>query len=428
MSFSRIHALFYVGYLLAVVAAVLFVPTASNFLARALRPLMKSLRPVEGTLAADSLIEAPRRTAGTITALMLSLALVISLAGASRSSYHAILSWLDVTLNPDLFIGPSESITSRSFTFPGELYDELKRVPGIGTIQRVRSIRLPIRGTQVLLIAADLESIHSRIHAAVVAGDDNTMWTEAAQGKGVVVSDNFALLRGYKLGDTIDLNTPVGVKPLKILGVITDYSDQQGSILMERSVFMRYWNDTTVNVFRIYFSPGAREADVRKGIMESVGHRTRLFVFTNQDLRKYILRLTDQWFGITYVQIFVAMLVAVLGIVNTLTVSISDRKRELGVLQAVGGLRNQIRGTIWMEAFVIGLIGLALGLVVGAVQLFFTIELTRTDLAGLRLNYEYPVSIALLLLPGILAVAWIAALGPAEAAVRGSLVEALEYE
>jgi putative ABC transport system permease protein len=218
------------------------------------------------------------------------------------------------------------------------------------------------------------------------------------------------------------------VKPLKILGVITDYSDQQGSILMERSVFMRYWNDTTVNVFRIYFSPGAREADVRKGIMESVGHRTRLFVFTNQDLRKYILRLTDQWFGITYVQIFVAMLVAVLGIVNTLTVSISDRKRELGVLQAVGGLRNQIRGTIWMEAFVIGLIGLALGLVVGAVQLFFTIELTRTDLAGLRLNYEYPVSIALLLLPGILAVAWIAALGPAEAAVRGSLVEALEYE
>ena len=57
--------------------------------------------------------------------------------------------------------------------------------------------------------------------------------------------------------------------------------------------------------------------------------------------RTVIMRLTDQWFGITYVQIAVAVLVAVLGIVNTLTVSITDRRRELGVLQAVGGLRSQ---------------------------------------------------------------------------------------
>jgi len=63
-------------------------------------------------------------------------------------------------------------------------------------------------------------------------------------------------------------------------------------------------------------------------------------VLTNRDVRQYIMRLTDQWFGITYVQIAVAVLVAVLGIINTLTVSITDRRRELGVLQAVGGLRE----------------------------------------------------------------------------------------
>ena len=72
----------------------------------------------------------------------------------------------------------------------------------------------------------------------------------------------------------------------------------------------------------------------------------------------------------TYVQIAVAVLVAVLGIVNTLTVSITDRRRELGVLQAVGGLRNQIRQTIWMEAVTIGAIGVILGLAFGALQLY----------------------------------------------------------
>ena len=389
---------------------------------------MKRLRPVEGTLAADSLIEAPRRTAGTITALMLSLGLVISLAGASRSSYDSIRDWMDTTLSPDLFLAPSETITARSFTFPGSLYDELKRVPGIDTLQRVRNFRLRVKGSPVLLIAGDLESIHSRVRSKVMAGNDGTMWHEAAEGKGIIVADNFALLHGFKLGDTVDLNSPDGTVPMKILGLTLDYSDQQGAILMDRAVYMKYWKDDTISVFRVYLAKGANEAEVRKNIVDSVGSRTRLFVYTNQELRQYIVRLTDQWFGITYVQIFVAMLVAVLGIVNTLTVSISDRKRELGVLQAVGGLRNQIRSTIWMEAFVIGLIGLVLGLVVGGVQLFFTIELTRTDLAGLRLEYEYPFRMALLLLPGILAVAWIAALGPAEAAVRGSLVEALEYE
>jgi putative ABC transport system permease protein len=93
-----------------------------------------------------------------------------------------------------------------------------------------------------------------------------------------------------------------------------------------------------VNIFRLYLTPGADEAAVRKTILEKYGSRQRLFVLTNKDLRDYILRLTDQWFGLTYVQIAVAVLVAVLGIVNALTVSITDRRRELGVLQAVGGL------------------------------------------------------------------------------------------
>jgi hypothetical protein len=62
------------------------------------------------------------------------------------------------------------------------------------------------------------------------------------------------------------------------------------------------------------------------------------------------------------------------------------------------------------------------------VQLYYTLEISRTDVAGLRLEYEYPLAIAAALLPVILGAAWISAIGPAEAAVRGSLVEALEYE
>ena len=71
---------------------------------------------------------------------------------------------------------------------------------------------------------------------------------------------------------------------------------------------------------------------------------------------------------------FIAVLVAILGIVNTLTVSIIDRRRELGVLRAVGGLRRQIRHTIWMEAVAIGVVGLVLGLSFGALNLYYLLR------------------------------------------------------
>jgi hypothetical protein len=94
----------------------------------------------------------------------------------------------------------------------------------------------------------------------------------------------------------------------------------------------------------------------------------------------------------------------------------------------VGGLRWQVRHTIWMEATAIGAIGLALGLGLGAVQLYYSVEVARRDIIGIDLGYAYPFGIALALMPVILAAAWLAALGPGEQAVRGSLVEALEYE
>ena len=76
---------------------------------------------------------------------------------------------------------------------------------------------------------------------------------------------------------------------------------------------------------------------------------------------------------------------------NTLTVSITDRRRELGVLQAVGGLRNQIRGTIWLEALAVGRVGLILGLAFGALQLYYSLHNAGEDIAGMRLDVRISV-------------------------------------
>lgn len=427
-AFASNSPIFYTGYFLAIVAALLLTPTLALWLARAIRPLLKAVRPVEGALAADSLIQAPRRTSGTVAALMLSLALVVGLSGVARASYNSILRWLNTALNPDLFVSTSESLTARSFRFPAEMGEELERIEGIRQIQRARSARIPFRGEPVMLVSIEIGKLSHTARLAPLEGNADEMYRLAEEGKGVVVSDNFSLLKNVHLGDVLELATPSGVVSLPVLGVVFDYSDQQGTILMDRKLYRRLWNDDTVNVFRVYLEPGSSAAEVKQRILERFGSHRRLFVLTNQQVRDYILRLTDQWFGLTYVQIAVAVLVAMLGIVNTLTVSITDRRRELGVLQAVGALRNQVRHTVWIEALCIGFIGLVLGLALGAGHLYYTLEISRRDLAGLRLDYDFPLSTAAALLPVILGSALLSALGPAESAVRGSLVEALEYE
>jgi putative ABC transport system permease protein len=304
---------------------------------------------------------------------------------------------------------------------------ELAAVAGVSRVQMVSDMRIIFRRTPIMAVALEVESVAQTARRTPVAGNEDDMYRLTAEGRGLMVSDNLAQLQRLTLGEMLEIPAPYGVIRLPIVGIVVDYSDQQGTVLMDRTVFAKYWHDDTVNVFRVYLQPGSRVPDVKQRILERFAGR-RIFVLTNGELRAYILKITDQWFGLTSVQIAVAVLVAILGIVNTLTVSITDRRRELGVLQAVGGLHGQIRRTIWMEALSIGAIGLMLGFALGAVNLYYILQIVHRDIAGMRLDYEYPVSVALALVPTILGAALVAAIWPAESAVHGSLVEALEYE
>jgi putative ABC transport system permease protein len=428
LTIAQSRTVFYFGYFLVLVVALLLSPLLSLWLAKALRPVLKWLRPVEGALAADSLIQAPRRTSGSVAALMLSMAAVVGFAGMARASYDSLIDWMTTALNPDLFVLPSQNVVVRTIRFPATMAPELAAIPGVKRVQMVRDARIAFRGTPTMVVAIEMESIAQTARREPVAGNADDMYRRASQGQGLIVSDNLARLQHLTLGQTLDLPAPNGVITLPIVGIVVDYSDQQGTILMDRTVFTRYWHDDSVNIFRLYLKPGAQMADVRSRILTRFEGQRKVFVLTNAELKGYILKITDQWFSLSSVQFAVAVLVAILGIVNTLTVSITDRRRELGVLRAVGGLHGQIRRTIWIEALSIGTLGLVLGFALGAINLYYTLQIVEHDIAGMRLEYTFPFRVAAALVPTMLGAAFIAAIWPAEAVVHGSLVEALEYE
>jgi putative ABC transport system permease protein len=428
MNLSASGPVFYVGYILLLIVAVLVVPALSVGVARMIRPLLRRIRPVEGALAADSLIHAPRRVSASVTALMLSLALVMSFDGMSRASYRSITRWMNTTLDPDLFVLPSAGFDNQTTRFPAVMAAEMSALSGIADVQMVRNSRITYKNTPVMVVAIEVESISRTARPEPVDGNADDMYRRAAAGQGLIVSDNFAQLQRVTVGDVLEIPAPYGIVRLPIVGTVVDYSDQQGSIIVDRSVFLRYWHDDSVNIFRIYVKPGSDVAVVRQAILRGYAGRRQVFVMTNAALRSYITGIAGQWFGLTSVQIAVAVLVAILGIVNTLTVSVTDRRRELGVLRAVGALRSQVRLTVCLEAVSIGSVGLVLGYALGAINLHYILQIVQHDVTGMRLDYAFPLTTALQLAATILGTAFVAALWPARIATRGSLVEALEYE
>jgi putative ABC transport system permease protein len=422
------RALFYAGYLSLLISALLLTPLCSLALVGVLRPVAQRLRPVEGALAIDSLMSAPRRTSATVAAVMLAIALAVGLGGAARAMYKDISEYATHAITADFFVTASPVLVGREYRFPDGMTAELATIEGVAQVQRVRQARIDYAGTLLMILATDVAKAAVTARRVVVAGDSDEMYRAVARGEGAIASQNFATLNHLRLGDTLELKAPTGLLRLPLVGIVKEYADQQGSVMVDLSVYRKYWNDDTVDLFRVYLEPDTNRASAREAILRRFSGNRRVFVLSTADVRAYIEGVADQWFGMTRTQIIVAILVAILGIVNALTITVADRRRELAVLRAVGGLRAQVRTAVWLEALCVGVIGVVLGLALGAVHLYCFLEIGYRDYPGLQLDYLYPYGVALLLLPTMLGAALIAALAPAEAGLRGSLVEALEYE
>jgi len=359
---------------------------------------------------------------------MLSLALVVAFAGLARGSYDSIMDWLNTSLNADLFVMPSPRLELRTTRFPPSMADDIAAVPGVARVQRYRSGRIMFHGGPAMLAAVEMESVAQTDRRPPIEGDQRTAYRQAAAGAGVFVSEGLAQLRGLHVNQIVDIPSPRGAIHLPVVGIVLDYTDQQGTVFIDRRVFVSHWDDESVSDFRIFVTSGADVGTVARAITALYANRRTIFVLQDDEGRKHILSLIDQWFGLMDVQIAIAMLVAVLGIFTTLTVSIIDRRRELGILQAVGGLRSQVRATIWLEAASVATVGLVLGMILGAVNLYCMLQIVRRDIAGFHFAYDFPAVTAVSLIPLMLGAALIAAFWPARLAMRGSLVEALEYE
>ncbi|MEP7270782.1 MAG: FtsX-like permease family protein [Acidobacteriota bacterium] len=407
---------------------ILLLPKLSELMARLMRPIMDRVFGTEGVLAVDAMIQSPRRTSATVGALMIGLMFVFSIAAYVQSYERTVTDWMDRMLNADLFITTSEMARTRTYHFSEAFSRKVASVPGVKRIENVRFMFVPYEDDTVALLGFEMDGWFSRVRNVIEGGDEERARVLATSGEGVVVARNFTSRWGLGVGDIVKLKAPTGVFERPIVGVIEDYTSEKGAIFVDRSLLKKYWNDDSVDILDVNLNPGVNRAAFKTELQRAIKGEHRAFVYTNEEYKSWVVNLIDGFFVLNYMQMAIAVLVATLGIVNTLIISVAERSRELGVLRALGGLRSQVRKMILLEAAAIAVTGVVAGAIAGALNTYFLVRTAASMIGGYTIPYRFPFWLILVTLPIVLVIALVAGWWPARRAVRLNVVEAIGYE
>ena len=298
----------------------------------------------------------------------------------------------------------------------------------MAAVDPFRDLTVEIQGQPRALVSRDLRLHAERSRYLFISGDSATTLNRAADENGVVVSEVLAGALNVGAGGTIRLMTPAGEQRFPVMGVFYDYATDGGKVVMDRALYRRFWPDDTATVFGVYGRPGADMNVVRRQIAETVGREGRLLVISNGELKKEILAIFDRTFAVTYALEFIAVVIALLGIVNTLLTSVLERQRELATLRAIGASKRQIGMLVLWESSYLGLLGAAMGVVGGVLLSVLLVEVINKQSFGWTIQLTLPATMLVEAVLLAFATAVVAGLLPARWAARQPVVDGLRYE
>jgi putative ABC transport system permease protein len=381
------------------------------------------LRGVTGLLARENSQRQPARTATTAAALMIGVALVVFVGVFSSSLRGSVDQGLE-----QQFVGDIAILNLDGFSpIPPKIADELAEVDDIEAVSPIAGApaRIEESGDEFLLNGIEPEGLGAIANLDWVEGSDEVL--DDLGPTGALVESNWAEGKDIAVGDTLTITGPAGDQVSAT--VEGSVRDQSGLIVpfltMSRSTVRDQLGGRDDFITFAGFAPGADPEATRERVDELLADR-----FPNAEARSQE-ELRDEWSGeietlitMIYVLLGLSVIVSVFGVVNTLSLTIFERTRELGMLRAIGTSRRQIRRMVRYESVVTALLGAIVGTVVGLGIGIIAVNALEDE--GLILSVSPGVPIVVLIAAFILGI--VAAIRPARRASRLDVVEALQYE
>ncbi|MYF24134.1 MAG: ABC transporter permease [Nitrospira sp. SB0678_bin_10] len=384
-------------------------------------------------LAVDQIARSSGRNSVTLSAFMVGIAIVVGVGVMIESFRDTVERWIDQTLMADLVVTPHEKgldadAHDNVFRISPEMVRLAGEVPGVAAVDPYRQMRMQVGSTQVYLAARDLALHAERSRYLFVDGDSSRRLRQAIAERGVVVSEVLARRLGVNVGDVLSLPTGAGQKEFPVAGIFYDYATDGGKIVLDRSLYERWWGDRTSTVLAVYLEPNASASRVRGDLKKALGPLIPVSVVSNTELRTHILEIFDRTFRLTYGLELVTVIVGLLGIINTLLTTVVERQREFATFRAIGGSRRQVRGLVVRESLCLGFLGLGLGLLAGVLLATLLISVINKQSFGWTIHMTVPSKTILeaFLVAGFTGL--LAGYLPARWATHGAIADGLRYE
>ncbi len=401
---------------LGALALILGVTALSPVLAR---PFLRSVGAVlpriwgtTGRLAQENAVRNPRRTAATASALMIGLALVSAFSVIGASTNASIDSLIAGSVRAEYIVS-----SAVGQPFSPDVAEEVGAVDGVAAVMPLRWGQAQLDGQTSLLTGVDPDALPRTIELSVIDGS-----AEGLGGDGVLVDQPTAEGRGWAVGDTVEVLTLDNRQEQLSVSGIFETNQVIGSTVVSLDTLAGAGGVEQDRFLFVDLADGTSPADVRPQLDEVLDAYPIVNLKDQTEFQDEQKGQIDQLLLLINAMLVLSVLIAALGIVNTLAMSVIERTREIGLLRAVGLGQAQLRRMVRLEAVIISLYGAVLGLVLGTL---FGVALSRSlaDQGITELAVPYPRMAVFLLVAGLIGV--LAAVFPARRAAKLKVLDAI---
>ena len=383
---------------------------------------LERVRKLTGRLARENAVRNPGRTATTAAAHMIGLALVTFVAVFAAGIKSSIDDAIDKSFAADLTLQHDDGFSP----IPTAAEREVEAIDGVGQVSSLRFGEGEVEetGKTSFITAIDPKRAREVFRFEWDEGSDTVV--DQMTRADTIVDQAWATDNDVDVGDTLSVTTPAGKHAVyTVRGKLEDTADLWGDFVLTHEALTDDFHVRQDGMILVDYAPGADPTAVRREVDATIDRDFPVVDVLDQgELKDRIGEQVGQLVNLLYALLSLAVIVSLFGIVNTLTLSIYERTRELGLLRAIGMSRRQVRRIVRYEAVITALLGALLG---SALGIFFAVIVSR-PLADEGFNLSFPVGtlIALFILAAIAGV--VAAILPARRAARLDVLEALAYE
>lgn len=345
------------GGALAVFAGVVVLgPVLAPRFVRIVGAPVAGLHGVTGTLARDNAARNPKRTAATASALMIGVALVVLMSVFASSVRSSIDANIDQHLRSDWVITPLQVQDGLSPTIARAVDD----LPETASVTTFTFAPATLDGATAAVTAIEPATVEDHLDIGVRAGS-----VGALGAHGIGVRRQTAQENGWHVGDEVEVTfAETGAQRFRV-ALLYELQEPLGDYVISRQAFDENVAHVTDQGMFVLDAPGVSERDARAAIRGVLGATPSARLHTPAEFKADTAARIDELLNLIYVLLVLGVVIALFGIANALALSVVERRRELGLLRAVGMHRRQLRATIRWEAVLIALLGAVIGTALG---------------------------------------------------------------